>query len=95
MSREAGCFSHAILNRRSVPRIPYLSEDRYVCTWMPTPSDYTLAKAQGSWSEAIADGSVRVYGAPDLVLALPTWFMAIEPAIPTVMLAAPAGAAVA
>jgi hypothetical protein len=55
---------------------------------------FPIARALRSWTEAIADGSVRVYGAP-LVIALPTWFMAIEPAIPTVKLAAPAGAAVA
>ncbi|HEV8547124.1 MAG TPA: hypothetical protein VGQ64_12580 [Candidatus Limnocylindrales bacterium] len=56
---------------------------------------FPIARALRSWTEAIADGSVRVYGAPNLVIALPTWFMAIEPAIPTDKLAAPAAAAVA
>jgi hypothetical protein len=55
---------------------------------------FPIARALRSWTEAIADGSVRVYGPPDLVLALPTWFMAIEPATPSVTLAAPAEAAV-
>ena len=49
---------------------------------------FPIARALRSWTDAIADGSVRVYGAPELVNALPTWFRAIEPAIPTVKLAA-------
>ena len=53
---------------------------------------YPIARALRSWTEAIADGSVRVYGAPDLVRTLPTWFMAIEPAIPVAKPAARAAA---
>jgi DNA-binding HxlR family transcriptional regulator len=74
---------------------PLLSEDRYVYVDADPAGLYPIARALRSWTEAIADGSVRVYGAPDLVRALPTWFMAIEPASPTVKLAASAGAAVA
>jgi hypothetical protein len=43
---------------------------------------FPIARAQRSWTEAIADGSVRVYGAPDLVRAVPTGFMATEAVIP-------------
>ena len=74
---------------------PLLSEDRYVYVDADPAGLFPIARALRGWTEAIADGSVRVYGAPDLVLALPTWFMAIEPANPTSMLAAPAGAALA
>jgi hypothetical protein len=51
---------------------------------------FPIAWARATWTEAIADGSVRVCGAPDLVRALPTWFVAIEPAIPTAEPAVPA-----
>jgi hypothetical protein len=53
---------------------------------------FPIARALRTWTEAIADGSVRVYGAPDLVRALPTWFMTVEPAIPTAKPAALAAA---
>jgi DNA-binding HxlR family transcriptional regulator len=71
---------------------PLLSEDRYVYVDADPAGLFPIARALRSWTEAIADGSVRVYGEPDLVRALPTWFTAIEPAIPT---ARPAAAAVA
>jgi DNA-binding HxlR family transcriptional regulator len=69
---------------------PELSEDRYVYVDADPAGLFPIARAQRSWTEAIADGSVRVYGEPDLVRALPTWFMAIEPAIPTLVRADPA-----
>jgi DNA-binding HxlR family transcriptional regulator len=68
---------------------PLLSEDCYVYVDADPAGLYPIAKALRSWTEAIADRSVRVYGAPDLVRALPTWFMATEPAIPNAKLAAP------
>ena len=74
---------------------PLLSEDCYVYVDADPAGLYPIARALRSWTEAIADGSVRVYGAPDLVRALPTWFMATEPAIPNAKLAAPAVAVVA
>jgi hypothetical protein len=89
-----------LLSRDAEPMLcvedPLLSEDCYVYTWMPTRLGCTPSRGPCAvWTEAIADGSVRVYGAPDLVRALPTWFMATEPAIPTAKLAAPAVAVVA
>ena len=74
---------------------PLLSEDCYVYVDADPAGLFPIARAMRSWSEAIDDGSVRVYGAPDLVRALPTWFMATEPAIPHVKLPAPAVAVVA
>lgn len=62
---------------------PLLSEDRYVYVDALPAALFPIARALRSWTEAIADGSVQVYGEPDLVRALPTWFMATEPAIPT------------
>jgi len=41
-----------------------------------------------TWTQAIEDGSVRVYGEPELVRALPSWFMAIEPSSSPARLAA-------
>ena len=74
---------------------PLLGEDRYVYVDADPAGLFPIAKAIRGWTEAIADGSVRVYGAPDLVDALPTWFMAIEPAISAVKLTGPASPAVA
>ena len=73
---------------------PLLSEDRYVYVDADPAGLFPIARALRSWTEAIADGSVRVYGEPDLVRSLPTWFKAIEPAIPTARPAAPAVAVV-
>ena len=49
---------------------------------------FPIARAERSWIQAIEDGSIRVYGEPVLVRALPTWFLATEPVIPE---AKPAG----
>ena len=62
---------------------PLLSEDCYVYVDADPAGLFPIARAMRSWSEAIDDGSVRVYGAPDLVRALPTWFMATEMTVPT------------
>jgi DNA-binding HxlR family transcriptional regulator len=61
---------------------PLLNEDRYVYVDADPAGLFPIARAQRSWIEAIEDGSVRVYGEPDLVRALPTWFLANEPVIP-------------
>jgi hypothetical protein len=42
---------------------------------MPPPSSQSPAR---SWSDALADRSIRVYGEPSLVTALPTWFVGTE-----------------
>jgi DNA-binding HxlR family transcriptional regulator len=61
---------------------PLLSSDRYVYVDAEPAGLFPIARAQRSWTEAIADGSVRVYGEPDLVRALPTWFMGTGPVVP-------------
>jgi len=71
---------------------PLLSEDRYVYVDADPAGLFPIARALRSWTEAIADGSVRVYGPPDLVRAFPTWFMATEPAISTATSPGPAPA---
>jgi DNA-binding HxlR family transcriptional regulator len=71
---------------------PLLSEDRYVYVDADPAGLFPISRALRDWTDAIADGSVRVYGPPDLVRALPTWFMAVEPAIPIVTSAAAAPA---
>ena len=71
---------------------PLLSEDRYVYVDADPAGLFPISRALRDWTDAIADGSVRVYGPPDLVRALPTWFMAAEPAIPIATSAAVAPA---
>jgi len=71
---------------------PLLSEDRYVYVDADPAGLFPIARAMRGWTEAIADGSVRVYGPPGLVRALPTWFRTSEPAIPTAMSPGPAPA---
>ena len=67
---------------------PLLSEDCYVYVDADPAGLYPIARALRGWTEAIEDGSVRVYGEPVLVRALPTWFLATERVIPE---AKPAG----
>lgn len=55
---------------------PELSEERYVYVEGDATDLYPLARGRRSWSDALADRSVRVYGEPDLVAALPGWFVA-------------------
>jgi hypothetical protein len=85
-----------LLSRDAEPTLcvedPLLGEDRYVYVDAEPAALFPIARAIRGWTEAIGDGSVRVYGAPDLVGALPTWFMATEVAIPTAKSAAPAAA---
>ena len=54
---------------------PQIDGGRYVYVEADVPSLYPVARGQRSMSAAVGDGSVRVYGEPDLVDALPTWFI--------------------
>ena len=74
---------------------PLLSEDRYVYVDADPAGLYPIARAMRGWTEAIADGSVRVYGEPGLVRALPSWFFATGSANSTAEPAARARIAVA
>jgi len=57
---------------------PMIGEDRYVYVEADAAALYPIARGSHSWTDAIADGSVRIYGKPDLVAALPGWFLPIE-----------------
>jgi DNA-binding HxlR family transcriptional regulator len=73
-----------LLARNTEPTLcaedPLLDQDRYVYVDADPSALYPISRALRPWSEAINDASVRVYGNPELVRALPSWFMAIEPA---------------
>ncbi len=53
---------------------PLLDRSRYVYVEADAASLLAIARGLGGWSAAIADGSVRLYGEPELVRALPAWF---------------------
>ncbi len=53
---------------------PSLGGDRYVYVEASVRALYPVARGERSWDDAIADGSVRLYGAPGLVCLLPGWF---------------------
>lgn len=57
---------------------PQLSEERYVYVEADAVELDPIARGVRSWAEALADGSVSVYGAPELVAALPDWFVRRE-----------------
>lgn len=53
---------------------PQLGEERYVYVEAGADALLPIARGVREWSEAIGDGSVRVYGEPELVRSLPAWF---------------------
>jgi DNA-binding HxlR family transcriptional regulator len=57
---------------------PCLAQERYVYVEADASAMYPIARGQRGWREAIADKSVRVFGEPELVRELPTWFRTIE-----------------
>ena len=70
-----------LVARRTAPELcledPQLSDERYVYVEADAADLYPIARGRRSWSEALAEGSVRVYGEPELVAALPAWFLAV------------------
>ncbi len=54
---------------------PDIGEDHYVFVEASAAALYPLAHGDRSWTDAIADRSVRLYGHPDLVAQLPGWFV--------------------
>jgi DNA-binding HxlR family transcriptional regulator len=58
---------------------PCLPVERYVYVEADATALYPIARGLRAWTDAIADGSVRVFGEPELVRALPMWFRSIEP----------------
>ncbi|MGH2382337.1 MAG: winged helix-turn-helix transcriptional regulator [Candidatus Limnocylindria bacterium] len=67
---------------------PLLDQDRYLYVEADAAALFPIARGARGWSDAIADGSVQVYGDPELVRAMPRWFRAAD-------VARPASAAVA
>jgi hypothetical protein len=57
---------------------PFLAGDRYVFVEADVQALYPIARRMRGWSAAIGDGSVAVFGAPQLVDALPSWFVKEE-----------------
>lgn len=53
---------------------PGLAAGRYVFVETDVRSLDPVSRGQRGWREAIADGSIRLYGEPSLVRALPDWF---------------------
>lgn len=64
---------------------PLLDHGRYVYVEADAAALFPIARGTRAWTDAIADGTVRVYGDPALVHALPTWFHAVAVATPAHM----------
>jgi len=55
---------------------PQLAPERYVYVEADAAGLYPISRGLSEWTAAIADRSVRLYGDPALVTALPSWFEA-------------------
>jgi DNA-binding HxlR family transcriptional regulator len=53
---------------------PLLDESRYVYVEAGVPVMLALARGRRSWTDALADGSILVFGDPELTEQLPGWF---------------------
>jgi hypothetical protein len=71
-----------LLARNTEPTLcledPLIGQDRYVYVEAGAADLYPIARGLRSWSDAMADGSVRIYGEPELVSALPGWFLPVD-----------------
>jgi hypothetical protein len=56
---------------------PQLGQERYVYVEADAAELYPIARGLRAWTDAIADRSVRLYGEPGLVAALPGWFLPV------------------
>jgi hypothetical protein len=54
---------------------PGLAIERYVYIEADAGAIYPVARGERSWSTAVANGSIQIYGEPRLVRALPDWFV--------------------
>lgn len=61
---------------------PGIAEAQYVFVEADAAALFPVARGLRSWSDAIADGSVRLYGDPSLVRSLPGWFLGPSAAPP-------------
>ena len=57
------------------PEDPLLSQERYVYVEADAADLYRVARGISSWTDALVDGSVRIFGEPGYVAALPDWFL--------------------
>lgn len=57
---------------------PLLDESRYVYVAAGGAVVIALARGRSDWADAMADGSIEVFGDPELVKQLPTWFKPSE-----------------
>jgi DNA-binding HxlR family transcriptional regulator len=77
-SRPPGPQVWLVLERGAPPsgclEDPGLALDRYVYVEADGAALYPIARGWRAWGAALADGSVRLYGEPALVRALPGWF---------------------
>lgn len=74
--------SWLLLARSTEPTLcledPLIGQDLYVYVEADSADLYPVARGLRSWTEATAAGAVRIYGAPELVAALPGWFLPVE-----------------
>jgi DNA-binding HxlR family transcriptional regulator len=54
---------------------PLIGQERYVYVETDAADLYPIARGLRSWADGIGDRSVKVYGDPELVAALPGWFL--------------------
>lgn len=54
---------------------PKLAPDRYVYVEADAAALYPISRGERGWEVAVADRSVQLYGEPQLVRALPSWFL--------------------
>ena len=57
---------------------PLLDESRYVYVEAGMTVMLAVARGRRSWADALADGSVAVFGDPDLIGQLPSWFQPVD-----------------
>jgi DNA-binding HxlR family transcriptional regulator len=81
-SGDSESRSWLLIARGSEPELcledPELSDDRYVYVEADADDLYRVARESLSWLDALAEGSIRIYGDPELVAALPGWFAGLE-----------------
>jgi DNA-binding HxlR family transcriptional regulator len=69
-----------LLSRDAEPNVcledPMLGDERYVYVEAAADALLPVARGERTWADAVGDGSVSVYGAPELVSALSQWFVA-------------------
>ena len=59
---------------------PCLGDDRYVYVEADSAAIFSIARGLRAWTAAIDDGSVQLFGDPELMHALPAWFRGPEAA---------------